>query len=347
MRWSYNLERSYAAAMWLFAVAFLVFAMVVVGGATRLTESGLSITEWKPINGVIPPLSEAAWQAEFAKYQQIPQYRFLNTHMTLSGFKGIFWWEWAHRLLGRVVGLVFLAGFIPLLATKSIPRRLIWRCWVLFGLGAFQAFIGWWMVSSGLTKGVAVAAERLAVHQGLALIIYGGCVWTGLEAWFGRGRNVMGADPNWRWASVGMVALAYIQCLLGALVAGNRAGRVFQDWPLMNGQVFPSEYLMPHAGLITSLLHSQAAVQFNHRLFGYVLFGAATALAIAVTRSRGVAQPVRRTIYWLAGLVTVQVILGVATLRFGDPLWLGLLHQIFAVVVLTWALLLAWRAPRN
>lgn len=347
MRWSYNLERSYAAALWLFGVAFLVCAMVVVGGATRLTESGLSITEWKPIVGVIPPMTDQGWQAEFHKYQQIPQYKFLNRDMTLAGFKSIFWWEWGHRLLGRLVGVAFIIPFGALLATRSVPRRLIWRCWVLLALGALQGLIGWWMVSSGLTKGVAVAPERLAVHQGLALLIFCGCIWTGLEAWFGRGRNVLGPDVGWRWATVGLVGLTYFQCLMGALVAGNRAGRVFNDWPLMNGKVFPDGYAPPHAGIWGTLAHSQAAVQFNHRLVAYVLLGAVIYFAVRVTNSRGVAQPVRRTAYWLAGLVAWQAVLGIATLRLGDPIWMALLHQIFAVVVLTWAILLAWRTPRN
>ena len=347
MRWSYNLERSYSAALWLFAVAGLVYAMVVVGGATRLTGSGLSITEWKPILGVIPPISDRGWAEAFDKYKHIPQYRFVNAGMTLVAFKGIYWWEWAHRLLGRIVGLVFILPFIPLLLTRSIPRRLIWRCWVLLALGGLQGFIGWWMVSSGLDRGVAVAPERLATHLGMALIIFSGCVWTGLEAWFGRGRNVLGMDTPWRWSAAGLVALTYVQCLLGALVAGNHAGRVYNDWPMMNGKLIPADYVEAARGLGASLVHGQAAVQFNHRLVGYALFTAVILFAVQVTRARGVAQPVRRTSYWLAGLVCLQAVLGIATLRMGDPLWLAMSHQIFAVVVLTWSILLAWRALRN
>lgn len=347
MRWSYNLERSYSAALWLFAVAGFVYAMVLVGGATRLTGSGLSITEWKPILGVIPPISQHGWDEAFAKYQQIPQYRYLNAGMSLAAFKGIYWWEWSHRLLGRVVGIVFIAPFAALLATQSIPRRLVWRCWVILVLGGLQGFIGWWMVSSGLDRGVAVAPERLMVHLGLALAIFCLCVWTGLEAWFGRGRNVSGPDAGWRWASAGLVAVTYLQCLLGGLVSGNHAGRAFNDWPLMNGRVIPEGYVEPAMGLWRSLGHAQAAVQFNHRLVGYLLLASVVTFAVQITRSRGVAQPVRRTGYWLAGLVGVQVVLGILTLRLGDPLWLALTHQLTAVVVLTWAVLLAWRTPRN
>ena len=347
MRWSYNLERSYSAALWLFAVAGLVYAMVVVGGATRLTGSGLSITEWQPILGAIPPISLSGWQDAFHKYQQIPQYRFINAGMSLEAFKGIYWWEWSHRLLGRVVGVAFIVPFVPLLLTRSIPRRLVWRCWVILGLGGLQGFIGWWMVSSGLDKGVAVAPERLTVHLGLALIIFSACVWTGLEAWFGRGRNATGPEAGWRWASAGLVALTYVQCLLGALVAGNHAGKVFNDWPLMNGRVLPKGYFEAQHGFWGSLGHSQAAVQFNHRLVGYLLFAAVITYAVRITQARGVAQPVRRTSYWLAGMVCAQALLGIAALRMGDPIWLALLHQVFAVVVLTWAILLAWRTPRN
>src|SRR5687767_931680 len=169
MRWSYNLERSRLVASWLFAVAAVVFAIVVVGGATRLTGSGLSITEWRPVTGVVPPLSEAGWTAEFAKYQRIPQFTQLNASMDLAGFKAIYWWEWAHRLLGRLAGVVFAVPFLIFLALKQIPRRLIWRCWVLLALGGLQGAVGWWMVSSGLAGRVSVAPERLATHLGLAL----------------------------------------------------------------------------------------------------------------------------------------------------------------------------------
>ena len=347
MRWSYNLERSYGAALWLFAVAVLVYAMVIVGGATRLTGSGLSITEWKPILGVIPPISAEGWQDAFHRYQQIPQYRFINAGMNLEAFKGIYWWEWSHRLLGRVVGLVFSVPFIALLLTRSIPKRLVWRCWGILALGGLQGFIGWWMVSSGLDKGVAVAPERLAVHLGLALIIFCICIWTGLEAWFGKGRNSISPEIGWRWASVAIVSLTYLQCLLGALVAGNHAGRVFNDWPMMNGRLVPRGYFEPQHGFWGSLGHSQAAVQFNHRLIGYALLAGIVAYAVRVTQARGIAQPVRRTVFWLAGLVSFQAILGIITLRFGDPIWLAMLHQVCAVVVLGGALLLAWRTPRN
>ena len=172
MRHAYLPQWSRATAIWLFSVAALVFAMVVVGGATRLTESGLSITEWKPLSGALPPMSHAAWVAEFQKYQQIPQFHVMNPDMTLAGFQSIYWWEWTHRLLGRLVGVAFLIPFLALLALRQIPRRLIWRCGVLFLLGGLQGLVGWWMVKSGLTHRVEVAPERLAIHLGLALLIF-------------------------------------------------------------------------------------------------------------------------------------------------------------------------------
>lgn len=347
MRWSYNLERSYETAIWLFAVAFLVFCLVVVGGATRLTGSGLSITEWDPILGVIPPLSDQAWQSAFHKYQQIPQYHFVNSGLNLDGFKVLFWWEWAHRLLARLVGAAFAIPFAVFLFMRAIPKRLIWRCWVLFGIGALQGLVGWWMVKSGLEKAVLVAPQRLAIHLGMALLLLSGAVWTGLEAWFGRGRTSFGAEPRWRLWTALLAVGAYCQCLMGALVAGNQAGRVYNDWPLMNGKLFPSDYQTPGHGVRWAWLHSQAATQFDHRLVAYLLAIAVFGLAFEVTRARGVAQPVRRTVYWLAALVTAQIALGVATLRFGAPLGFALAHQALAVGVLFWALLLAWRTPRN
>ncbi|MDB5460049.1 MAG: cytochrome oxidase assembly, partial [Caulobacteraceae bacterium] len=172
-------------AIWLFVVAAMVFAMVILGGSTRLTNSGLSITQWKPLSGTIPPLSPAAWMAEFHNYQQIPQYRIMNQGMSLEGFKAIYWWEWSHRLLGRIIGVAFAAPFFFFLLTRRIPSRLIWRCWVLLGLGGLQGAVGWWMVASGLADRTEVAPERLTIHLGLALVVFCLLVWTGLEAWSG------------------------------------------------------------------------------------------------------------------------------------------------------------------
>jgi cytochrome c oxidase assembly protein subunit 15 len=342
MRQAYLPDRSQAVALWLFAVAVLVFTMVIVGGATRLTESGLSITEWKPISGALPPWSHQAWLSEFGKYRQIPQFRQLNPDMTLAGFQAIYWWEWTHRLLGRLVGLAFLVPFVVFLLMRAVPRRLIWRCGVLFALGGLQGLVGWWMVASGLTHRIEVAPERLAIHLGLALVIFCGLIWTGFEAWAGPGRP--STARRWQVGAIALAALVFLQIMLGALVAGNRAGRVYTDWPLMNGKVLPADYWA--GGGLHALLHSQAAVQFNHRLGAYVLFASAVATAVLVYRSRWVPREARPLAVTLAVLVTLQALLGIVTLMNAAPLALSLLHQCLAAFVLATALAFAWRVRR-
>ena len=345
MRWSYNLERSQSVALWLFSIAALVLAMVVVGGATRLTGSGLSITQWRPISGVLPPLSAHGWASAFADYRRIPQYRLVNRGMTLGQFKAIFWWEWAHRLLGRLIGVVFLAPMIVFVVLRRIPRRLVWRCWVLFGLGALQGLVGWWMVASGLESRVSVAPERLALHLGLALFLYSFAVWTGLEAWWGRSRTPGAPAPAWGAISAVLTGAVYLQILLGALVAGNQAGVVDTDWPLMDGRLFPRDYA--GHGLWGTLVHSRAAVQFDHRSGGYLIFLAVIATAAAARRSTELPRAGRTLALALAGAVVMQVVLGIVTLMWGAPLALSLVHQVWAVVVLTVALAFTWRVRRN
>ena len=328
------------AAVWLFAVAAMVFAMVVVGGSTRLTGSGLSITEWKPIIGVIPPLSHQGWLDAFHKYQQIPQYRLLNSGMSLAAFQQIYWWEWTHRLLGRLIGVAFVAPMVGLWASGRMPRRLLWRAWLLLGLGLLQGMVGWWMVASGLEDRVSVAPERLAIHLGLALVLFCLLIWTGLEAWFGVGRHNL--DGRWRAPTAVLAALVFGQIMLGALVAGNQAGLVYNDWPLMNGRLFPADYL--EGGLPQALLHSQAAVQFNHRIGAYVLLACAVAAAILAARRGALPRGTGALAAIFAGLVLVQAGLGVITLMSRAPLGLALAHQGLAAVVLVSALVLAWRA---
>jgi cytochrome c oxidase assembly protein subunit 15 len=333
-------DRSRPVAIWLFAVAFLVFCMVVVGGATRLTGSGLSITEWKPVTGAIPPLSQHAWLAEFQKYQRIPQYRFVNQGMTLAAFKGIYWWEWTHRLLGRLLGVVFAVPFVVFLALRQLHGRMIWRCVILFALGGLQGLVGWWMVASGLEGRVSVAPERLATHLGLALILYCALIYTGWEAWSGPGRPSY--RPRWPLAAAAMMAMVYLQCLLGALVAGNQAGLVYNDWPLMAGQVFPRGYV--DGGFWRSLLHSQAAVQFNHRLGAYVLLAMALGFGVAAARDRTLARPVRGLFVAMGVLVCLQALLGITTLMLQAPLGLSALHQAMAAIVLATAVTLTRRS---
>ena len=335
-------DRSRPVAIWLFAVALLVLAMVVVGGATRLTDSGLSITQWKPISGALPPMSAQDWNLEFARYKEIPQYAQLNRGMSLEAFKAIYWWEWSHRLLGRLVGAAFAVPFVVFLVRQEIPRRLIWRCGVLFALGALQGLVGWWMVKSGLSDRVSVAPERLATHLGLAFILLGALVWTGLDAWAGAPRVTV---PNpWTRGAWALIALIYFQILLGALVAGNDAGLVYNDWPLMNGQLFPKDYA--GQGLWGTLAHSQAAVQLHHRLGAYALLIAAVATAVGAMRSRPLPGGAKALALALAGGVVIQAGLGIATLMSHVPIALGMAHQVMAALVLSTAVAFAWRVRR-
>ena len=335
-------DRSRPVDIWLFVVAALVLAMVVVGGATRLTDSGLSITQWKPVTGAVPPLSTADWQAEFARYREIPQYKLLNRGMSLEQFKSIYWWEWTHRLLGRLVGAAFAAPLVFFLIRQQIPRRLIWRCGVLLLLGGLQGLVGWWMVASGLAGRVSVAPERLAVHLGLAFALLAALVWTALDAWTGQARQTL--PSPWGRRALGLMGLIYLQILLGARVAGNDAGLVYNDWPLMNGALFPKDYAGP--GFWATVAHSQGAVQLHHRIVAYVLTVVAIAVGVGAWRSRYLAQGAKTLAVAVSGAVIVQALLGIATLMAGTPIWLGMLHQLTAAAVLTLATAFAWRVRR-
>jgi cytochrome c oxidase assembly protein subunit 15 len=339
---SYAADRSRPVAIWLFLTALLVLAMVVVGGATRLTDSGLSITEWKPVTGVLPPLSDQAWAVEFAKYQRIPQYQMINQGMSLEAFKGIFWWEWAHRLLGRVVGAAFALPMLVFLALNWIPRRLVWRCWALFGLGGLQGLVGWWMVSSGLAQRVSVAPERLTVHLGLALFLYACLIWTALEAAFGAARSPQ-QRSTWPQAALGLLVLVYVQSLLGALVAGNDAGLVYNDWPLMNGSFFPKDYTAAQGFWP---FHAQAAVQFHHRIGAYILLALVLVFASLALRAERLAPSAKALALLLAVSVCMQAGFGIVTLMARVPVWMGVVHQAGAALVLAAAVWLAWRARR-
>ena len=327
--------RSRPVAIWLFGVALIVLAMVVVGGATRLTGSGLSITQWKPVSGALPPLTARAWNHDFDLYKATPQYRLVNRGMSLDQFKSIFWWEWAHRLLGRLVGAAFAVPFIAFLAMRTMPRRLIGRSILLFGLGGLQGLVGWWMVESGLEGRVSVAPERLATHLGLALLLIAALIWTGLEAWSGPARSRRG---RWPAATAVLVGGVFLQCLLGALVAGNHGGLVDNDWPLMGGTFVPMDYW--RGSLWGTLAHGAVAAQFDHRMVAYGVL--ALVLALAATAPR----PMRPLAIAVAAMVTAQAALGVATLVGGAPLPLAIVHQAGAALVLGAAVALAWKARR-
>jgi cytochrome c oxidase assembly protein subunit 15 len=319
-----------AIRTWLYIVALMIVAMVVVGGATRLTNSGLSITEWKPIHGVIPPLNQSEWQEEFAKYQTIPEYQILNKGMSLEDFKGIFWWEWAHRLLGRLIGVVMLVPLLAFFAMRRIDRRLAPRLIAIFLLGAAQGAIGWWMVASGLTVRTDVSQYRLAIHLTFACAIFAYVLWvarglspTDARAPSGGARFVAGL----------IVATVFLQIFLGGLVAGLDAGLTFNTWPLMDGTLVPSGLLIQEP-VWRNAFENVATVQFDHRLVAYVLFALAILHAI---QSRGTPHAARAVL--LAGLVTLQAAIGITTLLMVVPLHLALTHQFGAVVVLAAAVL--------
>lgn len=316
---------------WLIFLALLVLAMVVVGGATRLTGSGLSITEWAPVTGTVPPLSEAAWQEEFDKYRQIPQYQLINRGMSLEEFKTIYWWEWGHRFLGRLVGLAFVVPFLWFWATGRIERRLIPWLAGAFVLVGLQGVLGWYMVASGLVDRVSVSQYRLAAHLTLAAVIYAYLIWLaeGLRAQV-RDRP---APSRMLWTAGAISALSMVQIALGALVAGLHAGLAYQSWPLMDGRLVP-DGLMRLEPWWLNLFENVTTVQFDHRLMGYVLVALALAHAVDCARSLGEGAASLRAAL-LAALMLAQAGLGIATLLLGVPLWAALLHQVGAMLVLT------------
>jgi cytochrome c oxidase assembly protein subunit 15 len=323
-----------AIRLWLYAVAALVLAMVLVGGATRLTESGLSITEWQPVMGALPPMTEAQWQAEFHKYQEIPQYRELNQGMSLAAFKPIFWWEWTHRLLGRAIGVVFLLPLLWFLWRGWVSPGLRARLWVIFGLGALQGAVGWWMVASGLADRVEVSQYRLATHLILACAIYVAIVWTAQ----GLGSAKLVPMPaRIRAGAIALLAFVLGQIYLGALVAGLRAGHIYNTWPLIDGTFVPdAARLFFDVPWWRNFFENTLTVQFDHRMLAYAIFIGALLQAFRVARTTG-EGPVLTGAIALAAAVTLQAALGIWTLLMVAPISLALLHQAMAMIVLTLA----------
>jgi cytochrome c oxidase assembly protein subunit 15 len=264
--------------------------------------------------------------------------------MSLAEFRNIFWWEWTHRLLGRVVGAAFAIPFIAFLATRNMPARLIWRCGLLLALGGLQGLVGWWMVKSGLENRVSVAPERLATHLGLALFLFGALIWTAMEAWSGQARERGQLRDGWRPVSIAFLAAVFCQCLLGALVAGGKAGLVDNDWPLMNGFFVPQDYLA-HSFWAT-VAHNAPSVQFNHRMMAYAVVVAAVGIASAGYNSRVLMGQSRALTLAVGAVAIFQACLGIATLMSGVPLPLALLHQAGAAMLLAVAVALAWRVRR-
>lgn len=323
-------------ATWLLICCALVFAMVVVGGVTRLTRSGLSIVEWQPLIGTIPPLTAADWQELFVKYQGTPEYLQVNRGMALAEFKSIFWWEYIHRLLGRTIGLAFLLPLIWFLVQSKVARALAPRLVAIFLLGGLQGAVGWWMVKSGLVADPRVSHVRLSVHLGIAFLIFAAMFWTALGL-----LSPVPSDARRRRLArygAGLAALLFVMVLSGGLVAGTRAGYAYNTFPLMNGQFLPPEYLMLQPWW-ENLLHNMAAVQFNHRLIAWLLFFAVPAYWWALHR---VALPRRARLAanLMLAMLAVQLALGIGTLLLRVPVALGAAHQagamlLFALVLWT------------
>lgn len=329
---------------WLFLLFALVSAMIVVGGLTRLTDSGLSITEWRPLTGALPPLSDADWAAEFDRYRAIPEYQLQNRGMSLAEFKVIYWWEWGHRQLGRVIGLVWALAFLGLWLTRTIPPRWTRRLLLLGALGGLQGAIGWWMVSSGLTgRMVDVASYRLAVHLGLAFVILGVLAWFVLT--LGRSEVDLMQARRSREArlfglSTGLMHFTFLQIVLGALVAGIDAGRAFPTWPLMNGQFFPADaFYVPGRPAWAAFFENPGLVQFIHRMSGYLLVIFAVVVWLRGRRSPHAAT--RAAFHAVLAMVVAQMALGIAAAVTAAHPHVAITHQIGAILL--WVLVLRAR----
>jgi cytochrome c oxidase assembly protein subunit 15 len=332
---SADTSRPREVALWLFVCCVLVFLMVVVGGVTRLTHSGLSITEWQPIVGTVPPLSAADWQSAFAKYQLTPEFRDVNHAMTLAEFKGIFWWEYFHRLLGRLIGAVFLLPFVYFLVRRRVPPGYAKPLAFIFVLGGMQGALGWYMVKSGLVDNPHVSQFRLTAHLGLAVLIFGAMLWTAMSLLDpARARNL---PPGPRRFAFGVASLVFAMILTGGLVAGIRAGFAYNTFPSMNGHWIPPEILSIDPAW-RNFFWNMATVQFDHRMIAYALAIVVPLLAWTLHRRADLPTRARIGSRWLLAMIIVQIALGISTLLLVVPVPLAALHQAGAVLVFAFAL---------
>ena len=331
-----------AVRVWLMILFALVMVMIAVGGLTRLTDSGLSITEWRPVTGALPPMSAEAWAAEFDKYRAIPEYQLQNRGMSLQEFQFIYWWEWGHRQLGRVIGLVWALGFFGFLVTRKMPTGWSMRLLGLGALGGLQGAVGWWMVASGLTgEMLDVASYRLATHLGLAFVILGLIAWYVFQ--LGQPERVLMQARRSREGklfglSTGLLHFAFLQILLGALVAGIDAGRNYTDWPLMGGGFFPPTPFEIEP-VWRNFFENEALVQFLHRMAGYLLliFG----VVVWARSRRSPNGDTRFRFNAVLAMLLVQMLLGIVTVMYGAPWHIAILHQVGAVIL--WVLILRAR----
>ncbi len=326
--------------IWLYAIVALVCAMILVGGATRLTESGLSITEWKPITGVLPPLNEADWQAELERYRQTTEYQKINRGMSLDAFKTIYWWEWSHRLLGRLIGVVFLVPFLFFWLTGRLRGAEAGRALILFVLGGAQGALGWWMVTSGLVGRVDVSQYRLTAHLCLAFIILGYALWLamtiGARASFQLSRGSRGA--------IAVLVLIFLQIAAGGIVAGLDAGLASNTWPLMAGRIVP-DGLWELSPVLSNLTENPLTAQFVHRMLGYLVAAMIVAHAAVALRRYG-DDAIRASALELLALVTLQISLGIATVLSGAQIGPALVHQAGAVALFCAAVWHSWNMGR-
>jgi heme a synthase len=333
-------------AYWLLFCCGMIFLMVVIGGVTRLTLSGLSITEWQPVTGAIPPLSDAAWATEFEKYRQIPQYRLLNAGMSLAEFKTIYWWEYVHRLWGRLIGFAYLLPFVYFLARGRIPRRLAWPLAGIFALGAAQGALGWWMVQSGLADRVEVSQYRLVAHLLLALAIYSVTLWIALGLLAPTAAHTPappfrgeGAAAIWRRAAEAIIGLVALTIAGGGFVAGLNAGLTYNTFPLMDGSFVPAGYAQLEP-FFRNWFENVAAVQFDHRLLAMTTAGAILLLWFIGQRAL-LPRPARLALNVLLAAAAFQFALGISTLLLVVAIPLAAAHQAGAVLLLTAAIV--WR----
>jgi cytochrome c oxidase assembly protein subunit 15 len=330
-----------AVQVWLMSVAFLVLCMIVVGGATRLTDSGLSITEWKPILGAIPPLTEAHWLEALDKYRQIPEYHLVNKGMSLDEFKFIYWWEWSHRFLGRLVGLAFAIPLTFFAARGMLRPGTLPKYLGVLALGGLQGAIGWYMVSSGLVDRVDVSHYRLALHLSVAFLILGLLVWLAMDLSAEDRQSRTAALPaNAVILASAIVAIVYAQVALGAFVAGLKAGLAYNTWPLMNGQLIPDDLFAMSPWLI-NFVENATTVQFNHRLVAYTVVALGLWQAVAIWRT-GTSGTIRMSALLLGAALLTQMTLGIVTLLHAVPIGLGIAHQGLAAVVLAIAVRHLW-----